>query len=223
MGLLPLFLTAYLVGFSGAMMPGPVSAVTLAQSTRRGFWAGPLVTAGHAVMEGLLVLALALGLGGLLSRPGIVAAIGSVGGLMLLWMGTGLALHAWQDKGRESPTAPDRNQTPAAAAVPLAGQLAPVPAGMVTSIANPYWFLWWATVGASYVFLGLEQGVLGLAAFYSGHILSDLSWNSLLALVGTALSRGRLYTLLFLLCGLFLWGLGGYFLWMGARFWMGFA
>jgi threonine/homoserine/homoserine lactone efflux protein len=223
MGLLPLFLTAYLVGFSGAMMPGPVSAVTLAQSTRRGFWAGPLVTAGHAVMEGLLVLALALGLGGLLSRPGIVAAIGSVGGLMLLWTGYSLIVHAWRNTGRGSHTKPGRTPTEATVPAPLAGQLAPVPAGMVTSIANPYWFLWWATVGASYVFLGLEQGVLGLAAFYSGHILSDLSWNSLLALVGTALSRGRLYTLLFLLCGLFLWGLGGYFLWMGARFWMGFA
>jgi threonine/homoserine/homoserine lactone efflux protein len=223
MGLLPLFLTAYLVGFSGAMMPGPVSTVTLALSTRRGFWAGPLVTAGHAVMEGLLVLALALGLGGLLSRPGIVAAIGSVGGLMLLWTGYSLIVHALRDADRASGNRPEQTPTEARGPAPLAAQLAPVPAGMVTSVANPYWILWWATVGASYVFLGLEQGLLGLAAFYSGHILSDLSWNSLLALVGTALSRGRLYTILFLLCGLFLLGLGGYFLWSGARFWVGLA
>jgi len=94
---------------------------------------------------------------------------------------------------------------------------------MVTSVVNPYWFLWWATVGASYVFLALEQGVMGLVAFYGGHILSDLSWNSLLALAGTTLFKGRLHQTLFLLCGLFLLGLGGYFLWMGVRFWVGLA
>jgi len=94
---------------------------------------------------------------------------------------------------------------------------------MVTSVANPYWLLWWATVGAKYVFDGLEWGVAGVLAFYSGHILSDLSWNSLLALAmttGRRLFRGRLYQALFLLCGLFLLGLGGYFLWTGLRFWV---
>lgn len=215
MTLLPLFLTAFVVGFSGAMMPGPVSTVTLAQSMKRGFWAGPLITAGHAVMEGLLVLALALGLGGPLRRPEIVATIGCAGGLVLLWMGYGLILHAWRGGGENALN----DEAPS----PLAGRMNPVPAGMVTSIANPYWFLWWATVGAKYVFDGLEWGVVGLAAFYSGHILSDLSWNSLLALAmttGRRLFRGRLYRALFLLCGLFLLGLGGYFLWTGLRFWV---
>lgn len=223
MALLTLFLTAFLVGFSGAMMPGPVSTVTLAQSMRRGFWAGPLITAGHAVMEGLLVLALALGSGTLLRRPGIVAAIGCVGGLMLLWMGYGLIFQAWRRGGQQALFAPDQAQKDYALPSPLAGQLAPVPAGIVTSVANPYWFLWWATVGASYVLLALEQGIVGLVAFYSGHILSDLSWNSLLALAGTTLFRGRLCQALFLLCGLMLLGLGGYFLWTGVRFWAGLA
>ena len=142
---------------------------------------------------------------------------------MLLWMGYGLVLHVWRGEDRGSSTKSDRAQMNDAFPSPLAGQLAPIPAGMVASIANPYWFLWWATVGASYVFLALEQGVLGLAAFYSGHILSDLSWNSLLALAGTTLSKRRLYVALFLLCGLFLLGLGGYFLWTSVRFWAGLA
>ena len=216
MALLPLFLTAFVVGFSGAMMPGPVSAVTLAQSMRRGFWAGPLITAGHALMEALLVVALSLGLGGPLRQPGIMAAMGCVGGLVLLWMGCGLILRGWRE-GEKQTQDLDRELL-----LPLGGGLGPVPAGMVASVVNPYWFLWWATVGASYIFLSLEWGVVGLGAFYSGHILSDLSWNSLLALAGTTgqrLLQGRLYRALFLVCGLFLLGLGGYFLWTGARFW----
>jgi len=215
MALLPLFVTAFMVGFSGAMMPGPVSTVTLAQSMRRGFWAGPLITVGHAVVEGLMVAALALGLGGLLQRPEIVATIGWAGGLVLLWMGYGLIRHAWYHMGDQA--------SDAEAPSPLAGQSAPVQAGMMTSVANPYWFLWWATVGASYVLLALDRGLAGLLAFYSGHILSDLSWNSLLALAGATgrrLLTGRLHQLLFLLCGVFLLGLGGYFLWTGLRFWV---
>jgi threonine/homoserine/homoserine lactone efflux protein len=166
-------------------------------------------------MEGLLVVALAFGLGGPLQRPEIVAGIGCVGGLMLLWMGYGLILHAWRTGGKRAL----HDEAPS----PLAGRMNPVPAGIVTSVVNPYWFLWWATVGASYVLLALERGVVGLVAFYSGHILSDLSWNSLLALAvttGRRLFKGRLYQALFLLCGLFLLGLGGYFLWTGARFWI---
>ena len=79
-------------------------------------------------------------------------------------------------------------------------------------------------MGVKYIFDGLEWGVVGVAAFYTGHILSDLVWNSLLALAGSTgqrLLKGRLYQTLFLLCGLFLVGLGGYFLWMGLRFWAG--
>jgi threonine/homoserine/homoserine lactone efflux protein len=223
MGPLTLFITAFLVGFSGAMMPGPVSTVTLAQSMRRGFWTGPLITAGHALMEGLLVVVLALGLGGLLQRPGVVAGIGCVGGLVLVWMGYGLVLHIWRRRRQQALLGADLSGMDDEVPL-LAGNLAPFPAGVITSVVNPYWFLWWATVGVKYIFDGLEWGVVGVAAFYSGHILSDLIWNSLLALAGSTgqrLLKGRLYQTLFLLCGLFLVGLGGYFLSMGLRFWAG--
>ena len=213
---LSLFLTAFAVGFSGAMMPGPVSTVTLAQSMRRGFWSGPLITVGHALAEGLMVVALAFGLGRLLERPDIVAVIACAGGLMLLWMGLNLIFHTV--RSRETQTLADEVNLS-----PLAGQSPPVVAGIVTSLANPYWFLWWATTGASYIFTSLEWGAVGLLSFYGGHILSDLSWNSLLALFGATgrrFLRGHAYQALLLLFGLFLLGLGGFFLWSGVWYWI---
>ena len=91
-----IFITSFIVGFSGAMMPGPVSAVTLSEGARRGFRAGPLITVGHAVAEVAIVVALAMGLSGLLQHSFIAAAIGLLGGaLPLLARPTRGAVGSW--------------------------------------------------------------------------------------------------------------------------------
>jgi len=100
-------------------------------------------------------------------------------------------------------------------------QLGPIITGIVVSISNPYWVLWWATVGASYVALSLARGPLGLGAFYFGHILSDLSWYSLVALLiarGKALLSQPVYRMILLVCGLFLIALSIYFVYSGIKF-----
>ena len=45
------------------MMPGPLLTVTISEAARRGPLAGPLLVAGHAVLEGALVALLFFGLG----------------------------------------------------------------------------------------------------------------------------------------------------------------
>src|SRR4030065_277109 len=97
----------------------------------------------------------------------------------------------------------------------------PVLAGILVSLSNPYWLLWWATVGSSYVVWAMGVGIVGLIAFYSGHILSDLSWYSLVSLLvasGRKIVRDKVYRGLLLACGIFLLGLGGYFVFSGIRF-----
>ena len=207
-----IFITSFIVGFSGAMMPGPVSAVTLSEGARRGFRAGPLITVGHAVAEVAIVVALAMGLSGLLQHSLIAAAIGLLGGAFLLWMGCDMMANAW--RGKVSLGEADATSSGMA-------RLGLVPAAIFTSLANPYWFLWWATVGASYVLLSLRHGAIGLAAFYSGHILSDLSWNSLLAFAmasGRRVMGNRAYRAIIFICGLFLVGLSFYFIMGGIKF-----
>jgi threonine/homoserine/homoserine lactone efflux protein len=100
-------------------------------------------------------------------------------------------------------------------------QIGPVVAGVLVSISNPYWILWWATVGVSYVALALRQGPLGLGSFYVGHILADLSWYSLVAFVitaGRSLLSQPVYRGLLLVCGLFLIALSVYFIYSGFNF-----
>ena len=43
--------TSFIVALSGALMPGPLLTVTVGEAARRGFWAGPLIMVGHALLE----------------------------------------------------------------------------------------------------------------------------------------------------------------------------
>src|SRR3972149_5857412 len=77
----------WIVGFSGAAMPGPVTALIVTETTRRGFIAGPLITIGHVLLEFVMVIALFFGLRDVLNQNWIAGGIGLVGGLVLFWMG----------------------------------------------------------------------------------------------------------------------------------------
>ena len=207
-----IFITSYIVGLSGALMPGPVSAIAVSESARCGFRAGPLVTVGHAIAEVAIVAALAMGLSSVLQHRFIAATIGLLGGAFLMWMGAEMAVSAWQ--GRVSLDRADASPSGMA-------RLGLVPAGVFTSLANPYWFLWWATVGASYILLSLRHGVVGLAAFYGGHISADLGWHCLLAFAATSGRRAmgdKAYRAIVFICGLFLVGMSFYFIMGGIKF-----
>lgn len=208
-----LFFTSWIVGFSGAASPGPVSTFCLTEGSRRGFWAGPRITLGHAVVEFTMVILLAFGLGPILSRPVVAATIALFGGLFLLWMGWDLIRGAWTGKLT-------LNLNARSEATGLA-RLGSVPAGALISLSNPYWFLWWATIGAGYVVIALGFGVAGLLAFYCGHILADLTWNSLLTLIASGGRRflpANFYKWLLIVFGVFLIAFSGYFLWTGLTF-----
>ncbi len=38
-----IFTTAFLIGLSGALLPGPLLTVAISESARQGFWTGPLL------------------------------------------------------------------------------------------------------------------------------------------------------------------------------------
>ncbi len=172
---LSLFLTSFTLGFSGAIMPGPVFTVTVNEAAKRGFMAGPLVVAGHAVLELALVAALLLGLRPLIRNDAVVASISMTGAAILLFMAVSMF----------------RSVKTISLDLSLSGRkksMHPVAAGLLTSAANPYWSVWWATIGAGYLIMASEHGMLGVASFYTGHILSDFTWFSL---VSAMVSGGR--------------------------------
>lgn len=155
-------------------MPGPVLTVTISESSRRGFWAGPLIIVGHGILELALVILLLLGLGPYLRKDVAFGIIGLSGALILIWMAVGMFRSIPSLKFNMEP------------AVEATGNL--VWAGMLMSLANPYWFIWWATIGLGYIVYAMKFGAVGVIAFFVGHISADFAWYSVVSL---AISRGR--------------------------------
>lgn len=201
-----------MVSLSGTMMPGPLTAILLERALREGFRAGPLITLGHAVPEVLAVILLTAGMSSYLVRPAMAGFIGITGGLVLAWMGWGMLRSALASPLNPNPyTAGDINYLPGGS----------FGAGILGSLSNPYWFLWWATVGAGYVSLAQKHGTTGVAVFFGGHILADLAWFSILALTATSgrrLVTPSVYRKIMALLGAFLIVFALYFAWSALKF-----
>ncbi len=201
-----LFIQAFLVGLSGAVMPGPLLTYNFQLAYQQGFWAGPKLVLGHAVLEALLVLGLIGGLGAFVRHPVTRVVLGLLGGLMLAWMGCELL---WKESRRGLRVFRETAAAggPAGPAGTHAASLHPALAGLLISLTNPYWSLWWAVVGLAFITKAAVYGWAGLLAFYTGHILADLGWYSLVSL---AVAKGRqfisegIYRWLLIGCGAFL-------------------
>jgi threonine/homoserine/homoserine lactone efflux protein len=173
---LMLFVSAFLLALSGALMPGPLLTVTISESIAKGFRAGPLVVAGHALVELLLVTGVAFGLGGLLVRNTVIGVIGLIGGLVLVAMGLMMARDS--APAAEKAVQALRTDLDEGAKPACSGGLRCVFLGGMVSVSNPYWTIWWVTVGLALLTQALKIGLIAVAAFYLGHILADLLWYS---------------------------------------------
>jgi threonine/homoserine/homoserine lactone efflux protein len=167
MALLTFIFTIVGISLSGVMAPGPITAATLAAGERNRH-AGAWICAGHVLVELPLILLLAAGLGTFLESKGIRAGIGLIGGLLLLTMGLQLLLSL----GKSDATS--------AASV----QRHPLWIGIVLSGANPYFLLWWATVGLTLTSRAMDFGILALVLFALVHWLCDLGWLEVLSFAG---------------------------------------
>lgn len=204
---LQLGMAAFVVGLSGAMSPGSYLTVTVTRTLQKGPWSAGLMLVGHALLEALLLVGFAFGLERVLRQPSVVAVLGVVGGAVLLWMGFGLMrgsiagtiaadLEAAEDAGMSG--------HPAAA----------VAQGALVSLSNPWWTLWWATIGVKLAADGLAIGPLGVIAFFIGHQVADVSWYAfVIAAVhgGKGLLSPRVYRVV-------IGVLAACLLYMGARF-----
>ncbi len=194
MSLFLIAFSSFIIALSGALVPGPLFSITIAESAKRGAVAGPLIIGGHAILELSLVVLIILGIAPFLTAPLTKTIISTIGGIVLIYMGYRLIRDA-------------RNAHFSMGGEETQKGIHPVLSGIIGSVSNPYWIIWWVTIGMGYLISSLKFGVLGVAVFFIGHIAADFGWYSLISL---AIAKGKRiigdggYRVLFYLCGAFL-------------------
>ena len=188
------------ISLTGVMMPGPVTAVTVTKgSNSKG--AGALIAVGHGLIELPVIMLIYFGLASFLELNSVRAGVGLAGGLVLIWMAVRML--------RNMPSVFDEHRETTHGSIV---------AGLATTAANPYFFVWWATVGAALLASAREFGGAGVAAMGVTHWLCDLGWLSLVSWAvfkSKPLWTQKLNRLVFGLCSVVLAGFGVWFIYSG--------
>jgi threonine/homoserine/homoserine lactone efflux protein len=188
----------FVIGLTGALAPGPTLVATINASIAGDWTTGLKVSLGHVIVELFLVILILLGLA-TVALPH-TSAIAGIGGIALVAFGALTIAGSRKATMRTSSLQTVAN---------------PYMAGLVTSAANPYFWIWWLSIGSAMVIAGLQGGVVLVGALMIGHWSADTVW---LTLVSTGVSKGRTivsdtaYQKIIVLCGIFLILFGVYYL-----------
>jgi threonine/homoserine/homoserine lactone efflux protein len=184
------------ISLSGVMLPGPLTAATIAKGYNHKN-AGFLIGLGHAVVELPIILLIYFGFAGFISSPEVKIIIGVLGGILLMVMGAMI----FRTLGRNLSHAVDLPYNP-------------LVTGIVMTGANPYFFLWWATIGLTLIATAVTFGIIGLIVFMLVHWLCDIGWEQVVSV--TVFKTKHLWTLkvqkiIFGICAAVLMGFGIWF------------
>jgi threonine/homoserine/homoserine lactone efflux protein len=188
----------FVIGLTGALAPGPTLVATINASVAGDWTAGLKVSLGHVIVELFLVILILLGLA-TVALP-YTSAIAGIGGIALIAFGV-LTIAGSRKATMKTPSSQTIDN--------------PYMAGLVTSAANPYFWIWWLSIGSAMVIAGLQGGLVLVGALMIGHWSADTVW---LTLVSTGVSKGRTivsdstYRKINALCGIFLILFGAYYL-----------
>ena len=200
--MLPILLSVVVISLSGVMQPGIMFAMTIAKSYQSP-WAGVQIALGHAVVEVPLILLIYFGFGHFFENTVVQLVLSIVGGGMIIWLGI-IMFRARTEITRGGKDLPYNAFT----------------AGILTSALNPFFWVWWATVGSMLVMKFVDFGTAGLITFTLVHWLCDLAWLSLVSVLvyktqtlwGRKVQEG-----IFIICSLLLIGFGGWYLISGIQ------
>jgi threonine/homoserine/homoserine lactone efflux protein len=203
MSLLFFLAQVLVISCSGAMQPGPVTATAIAMGARSRY-AGTLLAIGHGIIEFPLMVVIILGMGKYFQLPKVRIAIGLAGGAFLILMAM-QSLLSLKAKAEAKPKA-------------LASK--PVLAGIILSASNPYFLLWWATVGLALATQATKWGIWAFALFALAHWSVDLVWLQILSWAsfkGSSLFGPRVQQIVLLICSLALFAFGVFFIYTAAN------
>ena len=207
-----IFSFSFLVALTGAMSPGPLLTYTIiksAKTNRRGYLMGLWIITGHAILEMGIIILLLFGFSFVLKNIAVVRIIGVSGGLILILFGVSIIRDIFKGNistnflnSRDEP-----NKDPGL--IENKGIENPVIGGIMVSMSNPYWWVWWATIGFAFMIqfdISFKKWPK-LLAFFLGHEAGDLIWYLLvssLAFFGLRHMNRKAYYGILMFCALFM-------------------
>ena len=224
--LILLFIEWFLIGFTGAIVPGSVLVMIINVTGNQGWQSAELAIVGHAVLEMVFVVLLVLGLSPFLLLPEVQFWLPLLGGTVLVVLGSRAiieTLRSHKPSVLDEPSSlttkniviPEDQKKPQKRSLPLA-------LGIATSIANPYFVIWWATIGATFItrflpyFPPVPFVILPTALLISvSHSSTDFIWYTVV-IIGLVKGRqflgARYYTFLVFVSGVIMAYLGATYL-----------
>jgi len=163
--LLALLFLGFAVGLSGAIIPGPLLAFVILDSSRKHKITGHLTIVGHALWEALVICLILLGLGSVMTQYDVFIYV--AGGLVLILMGAFMI----KRRSREVKVEGSRFNSS-------------ILGGVFYTAFNPTQPLWWATAGFALLLQGYDLlGITGIATVTMGHWLADLTYYTLISYI----------------------------------------
>jgi threonine/homoserine/homoserine lactone efflux protein len=169
--LLAFGMLSFVIGLTGAVAPGPMLVATIDASVRDGWKSGPVIVAGHMALESILFVLVIFGFAAIAMR--YFSLVAAVGGIALIIFGILSIKGAFAQQSSPEEVPPS---------------FSPFVAGVVTSASNPYFWVWWLTIGSAFILSGYQAGILMAMAFMGGHWMADMAYFTLVA---SATDRGR--------------------------------
>ncbi len=182
-------LSAVTISLTGVMAPGPMTAATLAAGAKHRH-AGLVMALGHGIVEFPLMILIITGLGQFFQLTTVKTAVGLIGGIFLIVLGLQMLRDA-----RKTAILP-------ATATSTRSTLV---TGILMTGGNPYFLLWWATVGLALATQASRFGILAFAFFAAVHWLCDLVWLEILSQAGykgTRIFTDKSQRIVLIVCGL---------------------
>jgi threonine/homoserine/homoserine lactone efflux protein len=193
-------LSAAGISLTGVMLPGPMTAATIAKGYSDKH-AGAWIAAGHAVVEvpiiAVIYAVIYFGFEHFIDSPQVKMGIYLAGGLMLLYLGFRMFRATHETLG-------------AVGGLPASSLVT----GIVITGTNPAFYMWWATAGAVLITGAARFGLVGVILLAVVHLPCDLVWSEFLS-IGTFGSRRwwtqKVQRIVFGVCALVLAGFGVWF------------
>lgn len=203
MKLLLFLIQVFIISFSGAMQPGAISANAITMGTRNR-WAGALLAIGHVIIELPLIILIIIGIGPIFQKTSTQIVISTAGGTVLLYMAYNMFKSAGHISNLSAGTRKDK----------------PVLAGIVFTISNPFFLIWWATLGLALATEATELGMYAFVLFAVVHWLVDLLWVTALSLAsfhGATLMGPKVQAVIIKICAAAMLFLGLFFIYNAVR------